>query len=180
MQWDTTCRGKNVFKPGHNSQWSIIKTTDLNWCSFLILKPKLWYCICTVRLDGSTSITGCSLVKNNRKNSKTVRKYKTLFICGKIIVFTCWKLSRTHGVSIFIDYCTAPRDTEKGGRRGKRHPTDTREWGQQLFSPRLLRAVQARAMRVVLINPPPLAPALPRRAVCPFRRPRPKARTASI
>ncbi len=26
------------------------------------------------------------------------------------------------------------RDTEKGGRRGKRHSTDKREWGQQLFS----------------------------------------------
>jgi hypothetical protein len=29
----------------------------------------------------------------------------------------------TYGVSIFIDYCTAPCDTEKGGRRGKRHST---------------------------------------------------------
>ncbi len=37
------------------------------------------------------------------------------------------RLSRTHGVSIFIDYCTAPRDTEKDGRRGKRHSTNTRE-----------------------------------------------------
>ncbi len=39
----------------------------------------------------------------------------------------CYALSRTYGVSIFIDYCTAPRDTEKGGRRGKRHSTDKRE-----------------------------------------------------
>jgi hypothetical protein len=29
-------------------------------------------------------------------------------------------------VSIFIDYCTAPRDTQKGGRRRKRHSTRTR------------------------------------------------------
>jgi hypothetical protein len=36
-------------------------------------------------------------------------------------------LYRTNGVIIFIDYCTAPRDTEKGGRRRKRNPTSTRE-----------------------------------------------------
>ncbi len=64
-------------------------------------------------------------------------------------------MSRTYGVSIFIDYWTAPRDTEKDERKGKRHSTDKREWGQQLFSPRLLRALQARARRVVLIKPPP-------------------------
>jgi hypothetical protein len=34
---------------------------------------------------------------------------------------------RTNGVIIFIDYCTAPRDTQKGGRRRKRHSTGTRE-----------------------------------------------------
>ncbi len=35
-------------------------------------------------------------------------------------------LSRNHGVSIFIDYCTvySRRDTEKGGRKGKRHRID--------------------------------------------------------
>ncbi len=70
---------------------------------------------------------------------------------------THW-VSRTYGVSIFIDYCTAPRDTEKDERRGKRHLTDKREWGQQLFSPRLLRALKARARRVVLIKPPPPPP----------------------
>ncbi len=61
---------------------------------------------------------------------------------------------RTYGVSIFIDYCTAPRDTYKGGRRRKRHSTSTREWGQQLFCPRLLR-VTGRARRAALIKPPP-------------------------
>ncbi len=33
---------------------------------------------------------------------------------------------RTNGVSIFINYCTAPRDTEKGGRRRMRHSPSTR------------------------------------------------------
>jgi hypothetical protein len=36
------------------------------------------------------------------------------------------QLYRTNGVSIFIDYCTAPRDTQKDGRRRKRHSTSTR------------------------------------------------------
>ncbi len=35
-------------------------------------------------------------------------------------------LYRTNGVSIFIDYGTALRDTQKGGRRRKRHSTSTR------------------------------------------------------
>jgi hypothetical protein len=34
---------------------------------------------------------------------------------------------RTNGVIIFIDYCTAPRDIQKGGRRRKRHSTSTCE-----------------------------------------------------
>jgi hypothetical protein len=38
-----------------------------------------------------------------------------------------YTLYRTNGVSIFIDYCTAPRDTQKGGRRRKRPSTSTRE-----------------------------------------------------
>ena len=65
-------------------------------------------------------------------------------------------MSHTNCMSIFMDYCTAPLDTEKGGRRGKRHSTDKHEWGQQLFSTGLLHALQARAGRVVLIKPPPL------------------------
>ncbi len=68
-------------------------------------------------------------------------------------------LYRTNGVSIFIDYCTAPRDTRKGGRRRKRHSTSTRVWGQQLFFPRLLR-VTGRARRAALIKLPPPLPLL--------------------
>ncbi len=53
--------------------------------------------------------------------------------------------------------------TQKGGRRRKRHSTSTREWGQQLFSPRQLRVLQACAGRAVLIRPPlpPSSPTVP-------------------
>ncbi len=49
--------------------------------------------------------------------------------CLTIILYSdyCVFLRKRNGVSNFIDYCTAPRDTQKGGRRGKRHSTDKRE-----------------------------------------------------
>jgi hypothetical protein len=54
-------------------------------------------------------------------------KYGSLFTIPFLgIFFSNFRLYRTNGVSIFIDYCTAPRDTQKGGRRRKRHSTSTR------------------------------------------------------
>jgi hypothetical protein len=72
--------------------------------------------------------TAVSSMRNNFNMAPLPPPHQPKVPCTPTYIFgEKYRVSRTYGVSIFIDYCTAPRDIEKGGRRGKRHSTDKHE-----------------------------------------------------
>ncbi len=101
--------------------------------------PQEWYCACASTWYRARMIPPENDAEQVWYHVRMMqRKYDTMRECY-------WKSSLLRVSHLWCEHfyrlLYSFRDTEKGGRRGKRHSTDKREWGQQLFSLRLLRAL---------------------------------------